>query len=193
VPQKDVQHLANDDLDEISKLEVTYKILKQQLRDHQRKIIEAKEEQKRNISQARMAKRVRQGKIKPIDLNKFARHMKHFELYGAQRDLDPELKRIVKNLMCQEHKFMYCPCCKEYESADIDPLENIQKFLDYIKKEQKKLEARKAVAKKGRAKKRAERREKEGHVELANDSASDITYLEEEEILAKYLDENMTL
>lgn len=135
VHQKDYTHLMNDDMDEISKLEVTYKILKQQIREHQAKLIEAKEEQKRNISQARMAKRARQGRIKPIDLNKFARHMKHFELYGAQRDLDPELKRIVKNLMCQEHKFMYCPCCKEYEGAEADPLENIQKFLDYIKKE----------------------------------------------------------
>ncbi len=28
---------------------------------------------------------------------------------------------------------------------------------------------------------------------LADDSASDITYLEEQEILAKYTDENMTL
>jgi hypothetical protein len=54
--------------------------------------------------------------ISPIDLSRFARHIKHFELYGSQRDLSPELKRIVKNLMCQEHKFMYCPKCKIYEA-----------------------------------------------------------------------------
>ena len=63
--------------------------------------------------------------MSPIDLNRFARHIRHFELYGAQRDLSPELKRIVKNLMCQEHKFMYCPCCKTYDERDGDPLENI--------------------------------------------------------------------
>lgn len=63
---------------------------------------------------------------KPIDLNRFARHIKHFELYGSQRDLSPELKRIVRNLMCQEHKFMYCPCCKTYDvDDDFDPIENI--------------------------------------------------------------------
>ena len=33
VDQNDYEHLMNDDLDEISKLEVSYKILKQQLRE----------------------------------------------------------------------------------------------------------------------------------------------------------------
>ncbi len=37
----------NDDLDEVSKLEVTYKILKQQLREHQKKLIEARDVRKR--------------------------------------------------------------------------------------------------------------------------------------------------
>ena len=51
-----------------------------------------------------------------IDLSKFARLIKHWEHYGqTQRDIPPEIKRIVKNLTCQEHKYMYCPVCKEYE------------------------------------------------------------------------------
>ena len=54
---------------------------------------------------------------------------------------------------------MYCPCCKEYEGAEIDPLENIQKFLDYIKKEQSKLEERKNVARKNRVKKKEKMKE----------------------------------
>ena len=82
-----------------------------------------------------MAKKARQRTMSPIDLNRFARHIKHFELYGSQRDLNPELKRIVKNLLCQEHKFMYCPCCKQYEDGPLDPIENIQKFMDYIREE----------------------------------------------------------
>ena len=45
----DYEHLKMDDMDEISKMEVTYKILKQQLRDHQKKIIEVKEKQKREL------------------------------------------------------------------------------------------------------------------------------------------------
>lgn len=112
VDEMDFEHLKNDDLDEISKMEVTYKILKQQLREHQSNIIKAKDKRKQELAQARMAKKARQRTMSPIDLNRFARHIKHFELYGSQRDLNPELKRIVKNLMCQEHKFMYCPCCK---------------------------------------------------------------------------------
>ena len=61
-------------------------------------------------------------KPKPIDLSKFARHIKHFELYGPQRGVAPEIKRIIKNLTCQEHHFMYCPSCKQYEAKDFDPV-----------------------------------------------------------------------
>lgn len=90
----------NDDLDEVSKLEVTYKILKQQLREHQKKLIEAREEKKRKKMEKRILNKRRSTSAKNIDLNRFARHIKHFELYGSQRDLSPELKRIVRNLMC---------------------------------------------------------------------------------------------
>jgi len=34
---------------------------------------------------------------------------------------------------------MYCPSCKQYEAKDFDPVQNIQKFMDYVKKEQEKL------------------------------------------------------
>ena len=35
-----------------------------------------------------------------MELKEFAKHMKPFEWHGVQRDLSPELKRIVKNLAC---------------------------------------------------------------------------------------------
>lgn len=44
VEKDDLVHLKNDDMDEVSRLEVTYKILKEQLRDHQKLLIEKKEE-----------------------------------------------------------------------------------------------------------------------------------------------------
>jgi len=50
----------------------------------------------------------------------------------------PELKKIIEKLSCQEHKFMYCPCCKNYEEQDFDPVENIQKFLHFVSKEKEK-------------------------------------------------------
>lgn len=44
IQRKHLEHLQNDDLDEMSRYEVIYKILKDQLRTHQKKIIEMKEE-----------------------------------------------------------------------------------------------------------------------------------------------------
>lgn len=35
-----------------------------------------------------------------VDLKEFAKYIRPFEWYGPQRDLSPELKRIVKNLTC---------------------------------------------------------------------------------------------
>ena len=49
--------------------------------------------------------------MKTFDLKEFARYIKPFEWYGSQRDLSPELKRIVKNLTCQEHQYIYCSSC----------------------------------------------------------------------------------
>lgn len=43
VMREDLEHLSNDDIDEISKFEVIYKILKDQLRNHQKKLIKMKE------------------------------------------------------------------------------------------------------------------------------------------------------
>lgn len=42
VQKKHLEHLNSDNLDEISKYEVIYKILKDQLRIHQSKLIEMK-------------------------------------------------------------------------------------------------------------------------------------------------------
>ena len=141
---EDYRHLMADDLDEISRSEVLYKILKNQLRVHQKHLIELKEKKKEEAELRRLQKKPKRqfSELTPVDLTKFARHIKHFELYGVQRDLSPELKRIVRNLSCKEHKFMYCPCCKTYEDMDFDPVENIKKFMAYIKKEQAKLRRR---------------------------------------------------
>lgn len=89
------------------------------------------------------------------------------------------MKRIVKNLVCQDHRYMYCPCCKKYEETDADPLENIQKFMDFIKRENEKINPpkRKPVKKKMR------------HPEMPDDSISEITDIEQEGILRKYYGE----
>jgi hypothetical protein len=35
-----------------------------------------------------------------VEINEFCKHIKPFEFHGCQRDLSPDLKRIVKNLAC---------------------------------------------------------------------------------------------
>ena len=44
IKNEDLNHLQNDDLDEISKFEVVYQILKDQLRKHKQNLIHMKEE-----------------------------------------------------------------------------------------------------------------------------------------------------
>ena len=46
------------------------------------------------------------------EVGQFIKHIKPFEFYGCQRDLSPDLKRIVKNLASQDQQYVYCPGCK---------------------------------------------------------------------------------
>jgi len=46
IEKHDFEHLREDDLDELSRLEVTYKILKQQMREHQALLIEKRNQRK---------------------------------------------------------------------------------------------------------------------------------------------------
>lgn len=122
-------------------------------------------------------------KEKQIKLEEFAKTMKPIEFYGVQRDLSAEMKRIVKNLVCQEHSYLYCPCCKRYEETDNDPLENIDKFMKFIKQEQLKLFP---------VKRKSENKESKRPPEMPDDSVSDITDLDKEGILTKYYGEKMS-
>ena len=91
---------------------------------------ETKEKQEKKFSKEGLSP-----KRTEIDLKEFVKHIKPFEWYGSQRDLSPELKRIVKNLACQEHKYVYCPSCRTYDQVDYDPIENMNKFIAFIKEE----------------------------------------------------------
>jgi hypothetical protein len=69
--------LLNDDLDEISKFEVIYKILKDQLREHQKKLIKMKEDKKQANNSP--LKKIESNEIK---LNEFVKYIRPFEWYG---------------------------------------------------------------------------------------------------------------
>lgn len=70
---------------------------------------------------------------------------------------------------------MYCPCCKQYDEMEYDPLETINKFMQFIRGEQTKINPPK---KEDRKKKRPK--------ELPDDSLSEITDIEYEEVMHKY-------
>lgn len=73
---------------------------------------------------------------------------------------------------------MYCPCCKQYEETDYDPIENLNKFMKFIKEEHEKMFPQKK-------KKESDNRHRKDRP-LPDDSVSEITDLDDEEILAKY-------
>ena len=76
---------------------------------------------------------------------------------------------------------MYCPCCKQYEETDYDPIENLSKFMKFIKEEHEKMFPQ---PKKAREHKRA--------LEMPDDSLSEITDIEDEKVLAKYYNEKLS-
>ena len=91
--KEQLEHLINDDLDEVSKFEVIYQILKDQLRTHQKKLITLKEEQKaeqeerrKSVEAARrertLSKKREEERI-DLELSQFAKHMKPFEFFGV--------------------------------------------------------------------------------------------------------------
>ena len=95
------------------------------------------------------------------------------------RTISPELKRHVKNMACKHNKYAYCADCHEYKQVESEPINNIYKFMEYIKGEQLKLNP--PLTQKQKAEKKKQR-----NPNMENDSVSDITDLSEEEILNKY-------
>jgi len=125
------EHLHRDDLDEISKQEVVYMILKEQLRQQQKRLVMIKEK-KRLKKHEKMIRSKAKRAMSASDLDKFAKQVKFFQLNSLQRDLPPVIKRVIENLTCQQHKFMYCPQCKDFNDIDFDPIENIQQFMKFV-------------------------------------------------------------
>lgn len=69
----------------------------------------------------------------PADLEIFAKRIYHFQMNTVgRRDLPPLLKRVIDNLTCARHKYMYCPKCKNFEDVDFDPVENMNQFMKFV-------------------------------------------------------------
>jgi len=84
VDQEDFEHMMNDDMGGVSRMEVVYKILKEQLRTYQKALIEVKEKQKKKIAEKRRSRtKPKHGALSREDLATFAKYIKHFEMHGA--------------------------------------------------------------------------------------------------------------
>ena len=54
VDEVDVHHLLNDDIDETSRMEIIYKILKEQLRGYQKQLVEQREAQRKKMEDKKL-------------------------------------------------------------------------------------------------------------------------------------------
>lgn len=95
-------------------------------------------EQARLKAHTQMLKKKTKKILSLEDMKKFANMVHKFQIDNIGRDLPPNVQKIVNNLTCNEHKFMYCPSCKNFNDADFNPMENIQKFMRYVETEEKK-------------------------------------------------------
>lgn len=133
--------------------------------------------------------RPKKGKVKnKIDWGFITQHVKPIEWFGSQRDLPDHLKRIVEKLYTQTQKFAYCPGCHEYEEQQYDPIESVQKFMDFMKEEYSKTnpEPLRGLGKKKKSTKSGKASKRPG---MPDDSCSDITDLDCEEIMTKLIGE----
>ena len=71
------ENLNRQGLDEVSKNEVAYKIMKEQLRQQQSKLIQMKEK-KRLLAHQKMLKKYARKSMKPAELDRFAKYIYHF-------------------------------------------------------------------------------------------------------------------
>lgn len=132
------------------------------------------------------------------DLERFAKIVKEFQLsHFDKRDMPPMIKKIIGNLTCQKHKFMYCPKCKDFTDPEFDPMDNIQQFLKFVDAEQrkwnkiKKQRERKSKSKSPPENKKGQKMKSPAgknvdEVIKSKDSISEITDLDKKDILNKY-------
>lgn len=88
---------------------------------------------------------------------------------------------------------MYCPACKNFNDVDFDPVENMRQFMKFVDQEDKKWNLHKirTSSSKGRSRKgsksakRSASKDKksEDKVTEKNDSLSDITDMDKEQII----------
>ena len=193
VERRHAEHLGKKVLDEESKMQVVYRILKDQLRVAKRRLLflkrqNAVESRKAYVLAKKMDKqaainatqsvadRKRDGSIAD-KVREYEREDGHrgFEFVGSKKGMSTKLKAIVKHLLTSDNRKhnKYCPCCRRYEEGDDPTAEQMGEFLDFIRQQHIKLHGKKANLLK-RVKTREER--------LENDSVSNITDLSKEDI-----------
>ena len=139
VEKRHAEHLGKKVLDEESKMQVVYRILKDQLRVAKKRLLffkrqNAVETRKAYSLQKKMEKQLEaNAKMSPTDrkngsiadrVREYEREDGHrgFEFVGSKKGMNPRLKAIVNHLLNTDNRRhnKYCPCCRRYEEGD-DP------------------------------------------------------------------------
>lgn len=193
VEERHTEHLANKDTDEESRLQIIYRIMKDQLRVTKKELLGWKNSRDKRARQALELKR----KIEEANLASAALGTaggsiadqikevvtddgsKMFKFIGSQLDLPPKMKQIIFHVLQEQSKqFKYCPCCRQYDSCNKATELQMGEFLEFIRQQNIKTNGNP---------KNPYKRIKPLDKQLEGDSISDITDLSEEDILSSSL------
>lgn len=137
--KRHAEQLNKPNLDEESRLEVIYRILKDQLRRAKSDlIIIKKSKQVRRDSALELRKRIQEAHER-ADKLKNVKIRERQNLKGENKltvdDVDLSFKKVANYLLrtnIRKHN-RYCPCCREYEESSNLNVDQMREYLDYIK------------------------------------------------------------
>lgn len=140
------EHLARKNMDSESRMEVIYRVLKDQLRGAKKELIQAKKdrtkeeklraETKRKILAAKERAKKDDNLLSSVKLGKREDGEQVFTLADNEvtSNMNPELKKIINGILHTESRkhYRFCPCCRKYEDDELSR-EQMGEFIEYVR------------------------------------------------------------
>lgn len=143
--KKHADHLARKDLDEESRLQVIYHILKEQLRKAKGELLELKKNRDKDLKRAiAFKKQLRDIDKDPKGSLAYALEPELSDLnivqqlkYAGPENISPQLKAVIEKLLSEDAKkhYRYCPCCHNYEKGREPSAQQMGEFLEYVRQQ----------------------------------------------------------
>ena len=154
IEKRHAHHLSKKTLDKESRLQVIYRILKDQLRIAKKQLLVIKKNNAAEAAKALELKRKMQIAAAKKDENSIAGQIKEvvndegksaFKFIGSQRHLTPKLKAIISHLLNTDKSKhnKYCPCCRNYQEGDDPTADQMGEFLEFIRQQHIKIHGKK--------------------------------------------------